>query len=193
MNVDILLFDGFDELDAVGPYEVLRLAGRHGGDIAARLVTVEGVAAVEARNGLRVRTDGHPDDNADLLLVPGGGWNDSDAPGVRREHERGVVPEFIADRHADGVTVASVCTGAMLLAKAGLLDGRPATTHHTAHEDLSDAGANLRTDRFVDDGDVLTAGGITAGFDLALAIVEDHCGADIAAAVATELEYERAI
>ncbi|CCQ37810.1 PfpI family protease [Natronomonas moolapensis 8.8.11] len=190
MRVDVLLFEGFDELDAIAPYEVFRLAARRDG-VDARLVTVTPADRVEARSGLRVEPDGTVSDSPEALVVPGGGWNDPDGPGVRREYDRGDLPEVIADAFAAGATVASVCTGAMLLAAAGLLEGRPATTHHTALADLRDTGCVAREARFVDDGRVLTAGGITSGIDLALHLVERECGPDVAASVARELEYER--
>ena len=193
MNVAIVLFEGFDELDAVGPYEVFQLAGRYGGDLSAELVTLEQTDRVVARSGMSVEPHGTlAEANPDLLVVPGGGWND-EGPGVRTEYDRGEIPERIGRQHANGVTVASVCTGALLLAKAGLLDGRPATTHHTALEDLGELGVEVRETRVVDDGDVLTAGGITSGFDLALHIVVRECGESVADSVARELEYERAI
>ncbi len=192
MLTEILLFEGFDELDAIGPYEVFRLASRHG-EIDAELVTRAPTDRVEARSGLRVEPDGVVSDDPDALLVPGGGWSDPEAPGVGREYERGELPEIIADRFGSGSTVASVCTGSLLLAAAGILDGRPAATHHTAREDLRDMGVDVREDRFVDDGRVLTAGGITSGFDLALHLVERECGPAVADTVAGELEYERAI
>jgi transcriptional regulator GlxA family with amidase domain len=140
---------------------------------------------------LRVGVDGAPGD-PDLLVVPGGGWNaGDDRPGARREAERGAVPAAIHDRHEAGATVASVCTGGMLLAEAGVLDGRPAVTHAGALDDLGATDAEVVDARVVDDGDVLTAGGITSGLDLALHLVSRLCGADVADRVATELEYDR--
>jgi transcriptional regulator GlxA family with amidase domain len=87
--------------------------------------------------------------------------------------------------------VASVCTGALLLAAAGLVDGRPAITHHGAIDDLRAAGATVVRARVVDDGDLVTAGGVTSGLDLVLHLVERHFGAAAALAAEHELEYER--
>lgn len=192
MRIEILLFEGFDELDAIGPYEVFRLASHHG-DIDARLVTTEATDRVVARSGLRIEPDGVVSPDVDMLLVPGGGWSDPDGPGVRREYERDTIPDLLFERFEAGTELASVCTGSLLLAAAGVLDGRPAATHHTAREDLRGMGVDVREERFVDDGAILTAGGITSGFDLALHLVERECGAEVAEAVAAELEYERAI
>lgn len=194
MDVEILLFEGFDELDAVGPYEVFQSAGDRGADVTARYVTLKPVDWVAASHGTRIQPDGVLSQEApDLLVVPGGGWNDRDGPGVWSEYRRGDVPEAVAAIHSDGSTVASVCTGAMLLSKAGLLSERPATTHHTAITDLRETDADVREARYVDDGDVLTAAGVTAGLDLALHVVEREFVGDVADAVARELEYERAI
>lgn len=188
MDVEIALFDGFDELDAVGPFEVLDNGRRAGADLDVRLVALDGQERVTASHGLNVGVDGLLSD-PDLLLVPGGGWSDGEG-GVRRVVTDGALGEAVAERHADGARVGSICTGAMVLAEAGLLDGRPATTHHAAHEDLERV-ADRRDARVVDDGDVVTAGGVTSGIDLALYLLEREFGADVAAQVAHELEYER--
>jgi len=188
MDAEVLLFDGFDELDGVGPYEVLATAGTLGADLSVRTVTLDPVDRVEASHGLRIEPDGVLG-APDLLVVPGGGWATGDS-GVRREVESGRLPEAVLARHRDGTTVASVCTGAMVLAEAGLLDGRPATTHPVAFTDLE--AVTERVDaRVVDDGDVLTAGGVTSGIDLALWLVEREFGRDLADGVAGELVYER--
>ncbi|KTG08369.1 AraC family transcriptional regulator [Haloprofundus marisrubri] len=196
MRVDIVLYDGFDELDAVGPYEVFSTAAAFGADFDVRLVTLDDREQVTASHGLRVGVDGVlPDSDADdrsgLLIVPGGGWNDRSEAGARAEAERGAIPHAVSDLYDAGATVASVCTGGMLLATAGLTDGRPAVTHGGALDDLRASGADVVDARFVDDGDLLTAGGVTSGIDLSLHLVEREAGAEIADRVAAELEYER--
>jgi transcriptional regulator GlxA family with amidase domain len=191
MQIDIILFDGFDELDALGPYEVLRTAATLGADFEVELVGARGAGTITASFGARLVVDRGPSDTADLLLVPGGGWLNP-GPGVRVEAERGDIPAVLARAHERGATVGSVCTGAMLLATAGLVQGRPATTHHTAIEDLRAAGATIVGGaRVVDEGDVITAGGVTSGIDLALWLVEREAGAEIAEQVARDKEYER--
>ncbi|MDG5819685.1 DJ-1/PfpI family protein [Natronococcus sp. A-GB7] len=189
VTAEILLFDGFDELDAIGPYEVLANGAAAGASLEVRLVTLEDADLVTASHELRVEPDGTLGE-PDLLVVPGGGWT-SDDGGVRTVVDDGAIPDAVDDRFATGATVASVCTGAMILAEAGLLEGRPATTHHDALEDLEESAANVVEERVVDDGDVLTAGGVTAGIDLALWLLEREFGAEIADAVATEMEHER--
>ncbi|WP_372910941.1 DJ-1/PfpI family protein [Salinigranum sp.] len=190
VDVEVLLYDGFDELDGVGPYEVFETAGALGGDVEARTVSLDGQEWVTASHGLRVGVDGTLG-TPDLLVVPGGGWNaGDDRSGARREAERGAIPEAVGHLVDDGVTVASVCTGGMLLAEAGVLDGRPAVTHASALDDLRATAADVVDARVVDDGDVLTAGGITSGLDLALHLVRRFCGPDVAERVAAELEYD---
>jgi transcriptional regulator GlxA family with amidase domain len=191
MRCEVLLYDGFDELDALGPWEVLSDVGRAREDVDVALVTLDGDAPVRASHGAVITPHRALSEHVDLLVVPGGGWNDRSRSGAWSEVERGVLPEAIRARHEDGALVASVCTGAMLLAAAGLLTGRPAITHHVAIDDLKAAGAKIVHARVVDDGDVVTAGGVTSGLDLVLHLVERHWGAPLALAAERELEYER--
>jgi transcriptional regulator GlxA family with amidase domain len=193
MRVAVVVFEGFDELDAIGPLEVLRNAAAMGATgLSVELVTLDGAAEVTGSHGLRVRTDGRLDpDGTDLLVIPGGGWNDRGAHGAWAEAERGDLPAAIAAAARGGAVVATVCTGAMLAATAGLTRGRPAITHHDAVEDLRAAGARVVEARVVDDGDLVTAGGVTSGIDLALWLVERHFGAELADAVAAEIEHPR--
>jgi transcriptional regulator GlxA family with amidase domain len=191
MRCEVLLFDGFDELDALAPWEVLSDIGRVHDDVDVALVTLEGDAPVRASHGAVITPHRALSGHVDLLVVPGGGWNDRSRSGAWSEVERGVVPAAIRARHEDGALVASVCTGAMLLAAAGLLTGRPAITHHSAIDDLKAAGAKVVDARVVDDGNVVTAGGVTCGLDLVLHLVERLWGAPLALAAERELEYER--
>ncbi len=190
-RIQIVLFDSFDELDAIGPYEVFDTAARLGAALTVELVTLANTETVTANHGLRVepdRTLGKPD----LLLIPGGGWND-DRGGVREQVARGELPEVVAELHAAGTTVASVCTGSMILAHAGVLDGRPATTHAGAIDELDESFESVesRTERVVDDGSVLTCGGVTSGLDLSLQLVERIADEGTADRVATRIEYDR--
>ena len=191
MDVAILLYGGFDELDAVGPYEVFQTAAEFGGDVDATHRTLVPSESVTASHGLRVVPDDVLLGTPDLVVVPGGGWNDREDEGAWAEVQDGTLPERLATLHENGARVATVCTGALIAAEAGLLDGRPATTHHTARDDLAEYGVDVREDRVVDDGDVLTAGGVTSGLDLALHVVAEECGSETAERVAEEIEYER--
>jgi transcriptional regulator GlxA family with amidase domain len=192
-TIDVLLYDGFDELDAVGPFEAFGMAADEGAALDTSLVTLSSQDRVIAAHGLRIEPDGtlSVDDPPDLVVVPGGGWNDRRPEGAWAEAQRGELPDALARLHDAGTTLAAVCTGGMLLSRAGLLDGRPAVTHVGALDDLRATDAEVVDARVVDDGDVLTAGGITSGLDLALHLIERLVDAGTAEAVATGLEYER--
>ncbi|KAB1196047.1 MULTISPECIES: DJ-1/PfpI family protein [Haloferax] len=194
MHVAILLYDGFDELDAVAPFEVFQNAGAFGADCTAEFVTLDEREFVTASHGMRVGVDSVLDpetDHPDLLVVPGGGWNSRADQSAWAEAEKGEIPEAIATLHEGGSMVAGVCTGGMLLSRAGILSGRPAITHAGALDDLRETDAEVVTARVVDDGDVLTAGGVTSGLDLSLHVVEREFGSEVATRVASEIEYER--
>lgn len=195
LRIDVLVFDGFDELDAIAPFEVFQNAAVVGADCDVSLVSLAGQERVTASHGLDVGVDsqlGEAGDEAapDLLLVPGGGWSSGENRGVRRACDAGDIPEAIAAHYETGSTIASVCTGAMLLERAGTLDGGPAITHESAVPDLRDAGVEVPDRRVVDTGQVVTAGGVTSGLDLALHIVGREFGDDVADEVATVMEYE---
>jgi transcriptional regulator GlxA family with amidase domain len=187
LSVGIVVFDGVDELDVVGPWEVLAAAG-----FQVRSVALEAAGReVRAAHGMRLGVDGVIAPGADLLVAPGGGWLTGSSSGVRHHVLDGRLPRLIAGLHAGGTVIASVCTGALLLAAAGLLEGRPAATNRLALDDLRAYGALVRADaRVVDDGDVVTAGGPSAGLDLAIHLVGRFFGPDAAAAAADRLEYE---
>ena len=185
MRIEIPLYDGFDEVDAIAPFEVLR-----GARIDTTFVTVEPADFVTTAGGARIVPHAVVGD-PDLVLVPGGGWHDRTGPGAWAEARRGVITKALADRHAAGRRIGSVCTGAMLLAEAGILRGRPAITHHTAIEHLREFGVDVREgERVVDDGDIITAAGVTSGIDLALYLIEAELGAEAAAAGAREIEWD---
>jgi transcriptional regulator GlxA family with amidase domain len=192
VKTQIVIFDGFDELDAVAPYEVLTAAGRRGGPFTVELAHLDGPREVEGSQGLRVQATAKLADQLDLLVVPGGRWADrSSTIGARVEAERGLLPHAINRLHSRGATIASVCTGAMLLSAAGLTQGRRVTTHHVAREALKASGAELVAARVVDDGELITAGGVTSGLDLGLWLVERFGDPALALELERQLEYER--
>ena len=207
MRIEIPLFHGFDDVDAIGPFEILANAAVAVSDLEVALVGAHETGVVVSSHGARLIVDEVLSDAADLVVVPGGGWNglrhygfDTDdaaearASGVRREFEDGRLAARLSALHAAGTTVASVCTGAILLAQAGLLDGRPATTHRGNLDQLAGFGKDIEVDRearVVDDGDVLTCGGVTSGLDLALHLVEREWGAEMATMIARLMEHER--
>jgi transcriptional regulator GlxA family with amidase domain len=190
MRIEIPLYEGYDEVDAVGPFEVLSNAAFAVEDLQVALVGAHGPGEVTAAHGMRVVCDEGLSDAADLVLVPGGGW--VRGGGVRAQYEDGSLADRLRGLHAGGAAMASVCTGAILLAQAGILEGRPATTHRAALDHNGDMGADVDYEaRVVDDGDVLTCGGVTSGFDLALHLVEREWGAELAGNIATLMEHQR--
>jgi transcriptional regulator GlxA family with amidase domain len=190
MRVEIILFDGFDDMDALAPHEVLRHVAAQRADFSVHIATVDNVPEVISAHGVSLRTP-YTLTEPDLIVVPGGGWNDRATRGAWAEAERGAIPAALAAAHTRGAIIASVCTGAMLVNAAGLMRGRHATTHHGAIAELRAAGAEIVAARVVDDGDLISAGGVTSGLDLALWLVERFCGPILANAIETEMEYER--
>jgi transcriptional regulator GlxA family with amidase domain len=192
MKIEIPIYDGFDDLDAFAPHELLsNTRTMTGGAWSVALVHLDGAERVVSAHGTVVVPTGRLSERPDLLIVPGGNWGVVADTGTRTEYNRGALPDAIARLHAAGTTIASVCTGAMLLEKAGLLAGRPATTHESAREDLRAGGAEIIDARVVDDGDVLTAAGVCSGLDLTLWIIERELGPELAAKVAHHVYYER--
>ncbi|MGP4110324.1 DJ-1/PfpI family protein [Streptomyces sp. 4N509B] len=192
LRIHVVLFDGVEEMDFAAPYYVLGLAAGHspdGGEI--HYVTADGSRSVTASQGTRVRV-GHrwAPEEADVLVVPGGGFTDGDGPGVGAEIRRGVLPRALAEAPRPGLTIASVCTGSVLLGAAGLLRGRPCTTHHGAWDSLEEYGGVPTRARVVDDGDLVTAGGITSGLELSLWLARRALGPDVALHLESMLEYE---
>ncbi|MFJ3514007.1 DJ-1/PfpI family protein [Streptomyces sp. NPDC090131] len=192
LRVQVVMYDGVEELDFAAPYEVFCAARFFTGrEIDVRYVTAGRPGVVRAAYGTRVGVEyAWAPREADVLLVPGGGYARRDSPGVWAEIRSGVLPRKLAAAVRPGLTVSAVCTGTMLLAAAGLTANRPCTTHHKARPDLEKQGALVKSARVVDDGDLVTAGGITSGLDLALWLVRRELGADAATGVEAMLEYE---
>jgi transcriptional regulator GlxA family with amidase domain len=191
MRFQILIYDGFDELDAIAPYEVLQNAASAGAMV--ELVTSDAVKEITAAHGLHLRPSAqlNLEQRPDVLVVPGGGWMGRSPKGARAEAERGTIPAALKSLHQSGTIVAAVCTGAMLLAVSGILKGRRAITHHDAIKDLQVAGAEIVHARVVDDCDIVTAGGVTSGLDLTLWLVERFYGLKVAHEIEVQMEYER--
>jgi transcriptional regulator GlxA family with amidase domain len=193
MLIEILVFPGVDELDALAPFEVLRNAAAIGANIRVRIVSLDAESDVTGAHGLRFATEGALGATGapELLFVPGGGWNSRAPQGAWAEAQRGAIPRAIGRLHAEGSVLAAVCTGAMLIAASGILRERHAVTHHRAIEDLRSAGVQVIDARVVDDGDIITSGGVTSGLDLALYVLQRFVSAEIAQRVGESLEYER--
>jgi transcriptional regulator GlxA family with amidase domain len=186
-RVVILLFDEVEVLDACGPFEVFSVTGRSLPTRPFEVVTVAARSPVEARHGLSLNPGFHLDDvpRADILLVPGG-------PGTRREMHDPALLDWIRRAAQPAELVLSVCTGALLLGRAGLLDGLEATTHHDALDLLALAAprATLRRDlRVVDNGRVILSAGVAAGIDMSLHVVQRLLGPEVARETAAYMEY----
>lgn len=181
MNVAIVLYDRFTALDAIGPYEVLsRLPGADLSFVAAA------PGPVRTDNGnLTVQVERSLDDvpRPEVLLVPGG-------PGEVAARAGGPVLDWLRAAHETSTWTTSVCTGALVIAQAGLLRGRRATTHWLAREQLAELGAEVSTERVVFDGKLVTAAGVSAGIDMALALAERIAGRQIAEAIQLGIEYD---
>jgi transcriptional regulator GlxA family with amidase domain len=181
------MYDGIDELDAVAPFEILAAAG-----FAVDLVAIDRTWSIRTAHGVSIHPHGVLGPRPDLLVVPGGGWASRAPQGAWAEAQRGLIPELIAERYAAGSLIAGVCSGVMLLAASGMLRDRPAVTHRVALEELREFGAEVHPEaRVVDDGDVITAGGVTSAIDLALHIVERERGEEAASAGAWRIEHDR--
>jgi transcriptional regulator GlxA family with amidase domain len=181
MRIAILLFDRFTCLDAIGPYQVLSgLPGAEVSFVAERPGPIrdeEGSLVVTAQAGL-------PDvPGPDVIVVPGG-------PGQNDQMQDGPVHEWL--RAADQATTwtTSVCTGSLILAAAGLLTGRRATTHWLAMDALGHLGATPVTDRVVFDGKYVTAAGVSSGIDMGLALSGQIAGDHVAQAIQLMIEYD---
>ncbi|MEU9981879.1 DJ-1/PfpI family protein [Streptomyces sp. NPDC050856] len=192
LRVHVVLFDGVEELDFVSPYEVFSASGYFTDrTVDVRYVSATGARAVTCAYGTQVRVDHRwAPSEADVLVVPGGGYARPDEPGVRAEIRHGVLPRALSAARREGLTISALCTGVMLLSAAGLTRGRPCTTHHRARADLEKQGGVLKNARVVDDGDLVTAGGVTSGLDLALWLVRRELGAEAAINIEQMLEYE---
>lgn len=189
--MDIAVFDGVDEMDALGPLEVLRAAARAGADIDVRLVTHEQQDVLTGLNGLRFLSDDVYRPGAEVLLVPGGGWSSRSEAGAWGEVQRGDWLPLLTAAQGTTSLMAGVCTGTMLLAHAGVVGSRRASTHHAALDDLAATGATAVRERVVDAGNLVTSGGVTSGIDLALWLVERHFSRQLADRVARGMEYQR--
>jgi transcriptional regulator GlxA family with amidase domain len=191
---DVVVFDGADELDVIGPLEVLRRAQVLGADLRSRLCSQRGTEPVTCAFGLQLAPEGaFVPGEAGVVIVPGGGWVAHAEVGVWAEAQRGQLPRLLEEASRRGSVLAGVCTGALLLAHAGLLTGRRAATHHDARADLAGLGTMVVNERVVDEGNVITSGGVTSGIDLALWLVARYFGEGLAGLVADGLEYNWAL
>lgn len=184
-DIGILIFSQVEELDFVGPLEVFDLVNRYVQNGASVFTFSSQGGEVVGAHGLKMIPSYSFDDipRLDILVVPGG-------RGAREQMSNPKVLEFIASQARDCELVTSVCTGALILAAADLLRGRRATTHGAALEELGNfEGVQVVRERYVHDGEVITAAGVSAGIDMALYVIGLLFGETTKQSVAREMEY----
>jgi transcriptional regulator GlxA family with amidase domain len=181
MNTAILLYDGFTALDAIGPYEVLsRLPGARATFVASEpgpVRTDNGMLSLVAECSLQEMPA------PEIVLVPGG-------PGEVAARAGGPALAWLRSAHETSTWTTSVCTGSLILASAGLLDGKRATSHWLALDTLARLGAEAVSERVVFDGKIVTAAGVSAGIDMALALAARVAGEQVAQAIQLGIEYD---
>jgi putative intracellular protease/amidase len=181
MNIAIVLYDRFTALDAIGPYEVLsRLPGADVKFVAREagpIVTDNGMLTILAEQTFAQSRE------PDIVLVPGG-------PGEVAARAGGPALEWLREAHATSTWTTSVCTGSLVLAAAGLLNGKRATSHWLALEELGRLGAEPVAERVVYDGKIVTGAGVSAGIDMALTLAASIAGESVAKAIQLGIEYD---
>jgi len=185
MKFGFLLFPELEELDFVGPWEIIGVWGDFFEGPEHRLTVSQSLAEVKCAKGLRIVPDYSFDScpPLDYLLIPGG-W------GTRKEVTNTELLEFVKKQSGSCKQMLSVCTGAFILQAAGLLKGKRATTHWRSLDRLRRfQDVSVAEQRFVRDGNIWTAAGISAGIDLALAFVADQGGEEVAGKVQLHAEY----
>jgi transcriptional regulator GlxA family with amidase domain len=189
LRIGIFVFDGAEELDVVGPYEVLASWAEHS-ELRPQVVTFSADGAgVRCAKGLRLVPEYSADDVGALhvLVYPGG-------RGTRPLAKDTDHLTWVREMAASTTLMTSVCTGALVYAAAGLLAGRPATTHRSAFDELAEIDPSVLADteaRFVDDGDIITSAGVSAGIDMAFHLVERLESPEAAEAVRYGIQYDR--
>jgi transcriptional regulator GlxA family with amidase domain len=181
MQVAYLLYDRFTALDITGPHDVLNsVPGNESIFVAEQAGPVRNES-----DTLSLVADASLDEvtSPDIVVVPGGFGNR-----LLLEHEP--LHEWIRGVHETSTWTTSVCTGSLLLAAAGLLDGAPATTHWLARDQLAELGAKPVPDRIVEHGKIVTAAGVSSGIDMALHLVKTINGEQVAQAVQLGIEYD---
>ncbi|PKN34211.1 MAG: DJ-1/PfpI family protein [Deltaproteobacteria bacterium HGW-Deltaproteobacteria-19] len=185
MNWGVLIFPNVEELDFAGPWEILGMWSKFSGGPDKRLIVAEAYEPVTCAKGLIVvpHVSFAQCPPLDYLLVPGG-------EGTRREVYNPALIDFIAGQAKSCRAVLSVCTGSFLLHRAGLLNGRKATTHWGSLERLRKLGdVHVEEERFTRDGNVWTAAGVSAGIDMMLAFIAETAGERAAGIAQFAAEY----
>ncbi|MCY9514543.1 DJ-1/PfpI family protein [Paenibacillus apiarius] len=190
-HVGILLFNDVEVLDFAGPFEVFAVTGQTlttaSSPFLVKTVSEDG-KIVTARNGLKIQPDYSYADapQFDILIIPGG-------PGSRTEMYNKATIKWVQERMDKVDIMASVCTGALILAEAGLLDGKTVTTHWNSYDRLESDYPSLtvkRNVKFVDEGKIVTSGGISAGINMSFHLVNRLLGKEVATNTAKMMDYD---
>lgn len=196
-KIAIIVFDEVEVLDFAGPFEVFSVTGKRQIGEPYEVFTVAEKSPIAARNNLIV-TPTYTFDTCpatDIFLIPGGGGYHADGSpfGSRREMNNPVMLNWIKERSNQAGLVLSVCTGALILAKTGMLENLEATTHFMATDALREIAPKTKVSpekRFVDNGKIILSAGVSAGIDMALHVVEKLQGKEVALEAARYMQYD---
>lgn len=197
-RVAIFIFNEVEVLDFAGPFEVFSVAGLRTMNVPPfEVFTVAQFDTINARNHLTIKPtytlEKAP--KADIIVIPGGGGLHPDGTpfGSRREMNNPIVLNWVKEQSAQAKLTLSVCTGALILAKAGLLEGKAATTHFKTIDALRNISENITVKeniRFVDEETIITSAGISAGIDMSLYVVSKLLGKETADETARYMQYD---
>ncbi len=197
-KVAILLFDDIEVLDFTGPFEVFSVCGlRTMAEPPFQVFTVAEKKVITARNNLIVQATYLLSEapKADIIIVPGGGgYRDDGSPfGTRKEMENEVILNWVRAQNGSTEYTLSVCTGSLLLAKAGLLNGLKATTHYRAFDTMRQVAPHtelLENVRWADNGKIILSAGVSAGIDMSFHVIEKILGKEAADETARYMQYD---
>lgn len=197
-NVAIFIFDDVEVLDFAGPFEIFSVCGlRNGGEKPFNVYTVAEKHNIRARNNLLITSNYLLADcpKPDIVLIPGGGGMHADGSpfGSRKEMHNEMLLNWIRKQNETAELMLSVCTGSLMLAKAGLLEGLAATTHWKAVEAMQAAAPNTKLfpeKRWVDNGRIILSAGVSAGIDMSLYVISKLLGKEVADENAQYIQYD---
>jgi transcriptional regulator GlxA family with amidase domain len=185
MKAGIVVFPGVEELDFVGPWEILGMWGQHAGGPKHCVLVSQSTSPVVCAKGMSIipHVSFEQCPSLDVLVVPGG-------QGTRHEVENEVLLDFISNQAASCKAILSICTGSFLLHRAGLLRGKKATTHWNSLDRLRALGdVNVVEERFVRDANIWSSAGVSAGMDMVLAFIAHSAGEEAAGVTQAAAEY----
>jgi cyclohexyl-isocyanide hydratase len=185
LTVGVLIFPDVEELDFVGPFEVLSYVNKIRPDSTRVLLVAETLDTVRAYNGMRILPDTAlaTCPALDILVAPGG-------KGRLAAMKNSVLIQFIQNQAAQARYTASVCTGAFLLAEAGLLTDKQATTYHECFDELATYNVTVLSKKVVRQDGIITAGGVSSGIELGFYLLRELFGVEIAQKAARKIEYD---